>query len=57
MYLKVTNAFTFQNGSSEQCGVVYPKPRPDLTFVFAIHYKSRANNIYAKKLPWISRAS
>ena len=38
-------------------GVVYPKPRPDLTFVFAIHCKSRINNIHIKKSLWIPRAS
>ena len=42
---------------AEQCGIVPPKPRPDLTFVFAIHCKSRINNIHIKKLPWIPRAS
>lgn len=28
--------------------VVYPRPRHDLTFIFVIHCKSRANNMYRK---------
>ena len=36
---------------------VQPGPRPDLTFIFAIHCKSRINNMHSKKQVWISRAS
>ena len=32
-------------------------PRPDLTFVYTTHCKSRINNMYSEKQVWISRAS
>ena len=55
--IRQAQTFTFRNGCAGQYGIVYPKPRPELIFVFAIHCKSRINNIHIKKSPWIPRAS